>query len=148
MLYTEKQTDTTLARHFVWHTNLLLSSQLPRQALLPSFQVCSNFESPGLPHFWNHAPPRPQQLSLPDLLVPHLGHAVLARDIAGRAVVTAGERQALRNSTSSNDILAHRARTSSIYLCRPARPQTKCVRTLSRPDHRSSGTTHRHEHSN
>ena len=48
------------------------------QAWMPSAHVCSNVESPASPHFLNQAPPRAQQLRLPDfLVVPHLGHPVL-----------------------------------------------------------------------
>ena len=48
------------------------------QAWMPSTQVCSNRESPASPHLLNQAPPREQQLRLPDfLLKPHLGHCVL-----------------------------------------------------------------------
>ena len=42
---------------------------------MPSSQVWSKCASPASPHFWNQAPPRPQQLSLPDFfVVPHLEH--------------------------------------------------------------------------
>ena len=43
-------------------------------ARMPSNHVCSNFESPPPlpPHLPNQAPPRLQQLSLPDLFAPHL----------------------------------------------------------------------------
>ena len=42
-------------------------------AWMPSTQVWPTFESPASPHFWNQAPPRAQQLRLPDLFaVPHL----------------------------------------------------------------------------
>ena len=45
------------------------------QALTPSLNVWPAFTSPALPQFPNQAPPRPQQLSFPDLFkVPHLGH--------------------------------------------------------------------------
>ena len=48
------------------------------QAWMPSAHVCSNIESLESPHFLNQAPPRAQQLRLPDfLVVPHLGHPVL-----------------------------------------------------------------------
>ena len=48
------------------------------QAWMPSAHVCSNVESLESPHFLNQAPPRAQQLRLPDfLVVPHLGHPVL-----------------------------------------------------------------------
>ena len=46
------------------------------QTRMPSGHVWSNSLSPGFPHFSNQAPPRTQQLSLPDFgLTPHLGHA-------------------------------------------------------------------------
>ena len=42
--------------------------------------------SPASPHFLNQAPPRAQQLGLPDfLLAPHLGHAALMAVEAGMA---------------------------------------------------------------
>ena len=41
----------------------------------PSSQVCSNFPLTSPAHLPNHAPPRPQQLCLPDFFtLPHLGH--------------------------------------------------------------------------
>ena len=53
----------------------------PLHALMPSTHVWSKFGSPGCPHFVNQAPPRAQQLGMPDFLeIPHLGH--------GRLVVT------------------------------------------------------------
>ena len=72
-------------------THLLL------QAWMPSYHVCSKFESPGSPHFRNQLPPRAQQLSLPALLVAHLGH-VTERGVAvvppAMAVVAAATAQA------------------------------------------------------
>ena len=45
----------------------------PLQASMPSAHVWSNFGSPASPQFLNQAPPRAQQLCLPDFLViPHL----------------------------------------------------------------------------
>ena len=44
------------------------------QAFNPSLHVCSNLGSPGSPHFRNHEPPMPQQVS-PSLSSTHLGHA-------------------------------------------------------------------------
>ena len=55
---------------------------------MPSPQVCSKFESPGSPQFWNQEPPRKQQLRLPAWLVPHLGHVVGARVVDTAVVVT------------------------------------------------------------
>ena len=46
----------------------------PAQAWKPSNHVCSKFGSPGCPQFPNQAPPREQQLDLPDLVAPHLAH--------------------------------------------------------------------------
>ena len=44
---------------------------------MPSAHVCSNFVSPASPHFSNQAPPRAQQLRVPDpFVVPHLAHAL------------------------------------------------------------------------
>ena len=57
------------------------------QAWIPSDHVWSNFESPGLPHFLNQAPPRAQQLDLPDLRLPHLEHAL---EVVAIAVVVGG----------------------------------------------------------
>ena len=55
---------------------------------MPSVHVWSNFGSPASPQFMNQAPPRAQQLRLPDFLViPHLRHTVLTiadADIASR----------------------------------------------------------------
>ena len=52
-----------------------MSKYLLSQARIPALHVCSKFGSPGFPHFSNQAPPREQQLSLPDpCLTPHLGH--------------------------------------------------------------------------
>lgn len=45
-------------------------------AKTPSFQVYANFVSPESPHLLNQAPPRPQQVLTPFLVMPHLGHAV------------------------------------------------------------------------
>ena len=61
---------TTMTLHLVDTTlyNLLV------QAWMPSSHVCSNVVSPTSPHCLNQAPPRAQQLNLPDfLVVPHLG---------------------------------------------------------------------------
>ena len=45
---------------------------------MPSSQVCSNVESPLLPHLLNQAPPLAQQLRLPDfLIVAHLWHTAV-----------------------------------------------------------------------
>ena len=50
-------------------------NNLPLQACMPSPHVWPKLESPTSPHFLNQAPPRAQQLRLPDfLVVPHLGH--------------------------------------------------------------------------
>ena len=46
------------------------------QAFTPSLHVCLNFVSPGCPHSPRQDPPGPQQVSIPMLLRPHLGHAV------------------------------------------------------------------------
>ena len=46
----------------------------PAQAWKPSNHVCSKFGSPGSPQVSNQAPPREQQLGLPDLAAPHLAH--------------------------------------------------------------------------
>ena len=56
----------------------------PAQAWKPSNHVCSKFGSPGSPQFSNQAPPREQQLGLPDLAAPHLAH-VPAGECAGCA---------------------------------------------------------------
>ena len=49
---------------------------LPGQAWMPSPHVCSKLVSPRAPQFLNQAPPRAQQLYLPDFgMIPHLGHA-------------------------------------------------------------------------
>ena len=60
-------------------------------ALIPSSHVCSFFWL-GVPHFEAQAPPAPQQLRLPCLLMAHLAHALegvagLAVEIVGTAVV-------------------------------------------------------------
>ena len=50
-------------------------------ACMPSIHVLLKLESPSSPHFLNQAPPRAQQLGLPDCLtVPHLGHVVTDPD--------------------------------------------------------------------
>ena len=55
------------------------------QVWMPSRHVCCTFALPVPPQFPNQEPPRPQQLSLPDLsMVPHLGHT------EQRVVVVAG----------------------------------------------------------
>ena len=43
-------------------------------ALKPSFHVWSNLASICFAQFSNQAPPRPQQLDSPSLVIPHLGH--------------------------------------------------------------------------
>ena len=51
---------------------------LPVHVSIPSAHVWPNFVSPTFPHFLNQAPPRAQQLGLPNfLIVPHLGHTLL-----------------------------------------------------------------------
>ena len=53
-------------------------AELRLQAWMPSVHVWSNCVSPRSPHFLNQAPPRAQQLRLPDSLVkPHLRHTEL-----------------------------------------------------------------------
>ena len=70
----------TNAYAYIW--NLLA------QARMPSTHVCSNSELPKFPHLPYQTPPRPQQLDLPDLLVPHLGHTGLAVLVALVTLVT------------------------------------------------------------
>ena len=56
------------------------------QAWMPSLHVWSNFVLPAFPQLLNQAPPRAQQLRLPDfLLAPHLTHLLLSF-IAGALV--------------------------------------------------------------
>ena len=59
------------------HAELLVLSS-PAQAWMPSSHVCSKFESPALPQFWNQLPPEAQHVALPALLVTHSGHLVEA----------------------------------------------------------------------
>ena len=47
-----------------------------RQAFKPSAHVWSKLGSPVSPQLSNQAPPRRQQLNLPALPTPHLGHAL------------------------------------------------------------------------
>ena len=45
---------------------------------MPSYHVRSSLALPVLPQFPNQEPPRPQQLTFPDLaIMPHLGHTEL-----------------------------------------------------------------------
>ena len=60
------------------HSTKSVLHKLPLQAWMPSAHVWSKFLSPTSPQFLNQAPPREQQLGVPDLLiVPHLGHLLL-----------------------------------------------------------------------
>ena len=55
---------------------------------MPSAHVWSNFLSPAFPQLLNQAPPRAQQLLLPDFfVVTHLGHTTLLL-AADKSVVT------------------------------------------------------------
>ena len=59
------------------HVKLSLVNSLSH-ACTPSAQVCSKFMSPSSPQVLNQAPPRAQQLRLPDfLIVPQLSHPLL-----------------------------------------------------------------------
>ena len=58
-------------------TSIILNERLRMQASRPSLHVCSIFP-PSMPHFPLQVPPRPQQLSAPFGLVPHLGHLFAA----------------------------------------------------------------------
>ena len=54
----------------------------PLQAWMPSTHVWSNFLSPASPQFLNQAPPRAQQLRLPNSwVVPHLPHTLPLRAV-------------------------------------------------------------------
>ena len=65
------------------------------QAFKPTAHEYSKLESPGSPQLLAQAPPRKQQLRLPALLTPHLGHVIdgavveVAAVVAVAAVVTA-----------------------------------------------------------
>ena len=60
---------------------------VPLQACMPSNHVCGKSVLPTFPHLLYQAPPRAQQLRLPDLsMVPHLGHTRLIVAVAGCAV--------------------------------------------------------------
>ena len=48
---------------------------MAEQAFTPSLHVWSNALSPGCPQFPRQDPPGPQQVSVPSLLRPHLGHS-------------------------------------------------------------------------
>ena len=61
----------------------------PSQASRPSVHVWPNCVSPTSPQFLNQAPPRPQQLLLPALLVAHLAHPLLLLAADKRIVVRA-----------------------------------------------------------
>ena len=55
---------------------------------MPCVHVWSKFESPVFPHLLNQAPPRAQQLRLPEFLtVPHLVHMGLTVVVVGVAQV-------------------------------------------------------------
>ena len=73
---------------------------------MPSTHVWSNFESPTSPHFPNQLPPRPQQLRLPALLVPHLGHAVVAGGIVAvsTGIYTANEELFFQNTENETTL--------------------------------------------
>ena len=43
----------------------------PLHTAMPSANVCSKLLSPGFPHFPTQAPPRRQQLILPEMVIPH-----------------------------------------------------------------------------
>jgi len=59
--------------------------------------VWSKFESPGFPHFLNQAPPRAQQLGLPEfVMVPHLAHMGLTIIVVGMVQVFVAMECALR----------------------------------------------------
>ena len=54
-------------------------------ASMPSNHVCSKLSSPGFPHVPNQAPPRRQQLIVPDLVTPHLGHLSVTLKVVSSA---------------------------------------------------------------
>ena len=59
------------------NTNLQSPSELLHsQVCIPSLHVCFLF-SPSSPHFPFQEPPRPQQVILPLILIPHLGHLTI-----------------------------------------------------------------------
>ena len=86
-------THTEISRTYVdapdTPCKLLLQSNVPLQAWAPSNQVCSNFESPGSPQFWNQLPSRAQQLRTPDgfFNVPHFWQMELISVVVARATV-------------------------------------------------------------
>ena len=74
----ERQSSVSMTQYPPLCTNCQAPNNVLSQAWMPSIHVWSTCVSPTSPQFLNQAPPRAQQLRLPNFLtVPHLGQAEL-----------------------------------------------------------------------